>query len=112
VLHFFGLATTSDQRLSRGSRAAAPAEPVARDEVIAGEDRPTPRRETAERHARTALVYFGLAEHPDRSRYGEVSPQLDADLDALRARVAELEAQLLALSRQPGGDTPPAGSVK
>lgn len=48
--------------------------------------------------APAALAYFGLVEGPADSRYGlDVKPQLDDDVDALRARVAELEARLAAL---------------
>ena len=54
----------------------------------------------ANRIGRTVAVYFGLAEdeagetHPGRSRYGNVSPALDAELRALRARVDALEARV------------------
>ena len=43
---------------------------------------------------RKAAVYFGLADDPERSRYGEVKRELDDDIDALRARIAELERRL------------------
>ena len=60
---------------------------------------PQPAREDGEeRGIRKALVYFGLAEGPDPSRYGTaVERELDDDIDALRSRVAELEARLRAI---------------
>ena len=67
-------------------------------------DAVSPGRAAVERGARTAMVYFGLVddeEHNRRSRYGEVSSALDRDLDALRERVAELEARLDALTPSP-----------
>jgi hypothetical protein len=76
---------------------------VARDEGTAGEDRRSGRREVVERHVHTAAMYFGLADDPDRSRYGDVS----TELDALRARVAKLEAQVRALSRDSAGGSSP-----
>jgi hypothetical protein len=64
------------------------------------DDGPEPRAATGGRALNTALVYFGHADDPEpprargRSRYGDVSPALDADVDALRARIAELERRL------------------
>ena len=109
LLHYFGLANVSDDRLHRQASSAAP---VAKLSVSTEQEDATAAEETgpsaAERVARTALVYFGLSDDPERnrrSRYGEVSSLLDRDIDALRARVAELEARLAAL--QPPADEPP-----
>ena len=100
LLHYFGLANATEENLRRsGARAAA--DPAPRDDQDARALKDA-RREAAKQHAHTALVYFGLAEDPDRSRYGDVSSQLDTDLEALRARVAKLEAQLAALNARPG----------
>ncbi len=100
VLHYFGLANATDERLRHP--ASAP-----RDvRVTSSEDAPpavdeTSTRERVARAAQTAAVYFGLADDPDppgRSRYGrDVAAELDAEIDALRARVAELETQVKAL---------------
>lgn len=63
------------------------------------------RQAKARRGLQSALVYFGLAEEagPDGqsqsllqkpSRYGNgVSQRLDQEIDALKARIAELEAR-------------------
>ena len=60
--------------------------------------RPMRKNEPPSGKARATLAYFGLVERPADSRYGlDVKPELDDDLDALRARVAELEARLAAL---------------
>jgi hypothetical protein len=100
VLHYFGLASATDERLRQP--------PAPRDmRVSFSEDAQpdvdeTPTRERVVRAAQTAAVYFGLADDPDppgRSRYGrDVAAELDAEIDALRARVAELEKQVGALS--------------
>ena len=103
LLHYFGLANATDDRLSpTGSRRPQPALAPAQEEE-AEPSTVSPRRAAVERGARTAMAYFGLAdddEHNRRSRYGEVSSALDRDLDALRDRVAALEAQLDALTRE------------
>ena len=77
ALEYFGLATPTGP-------------PRAEPEQTSGSGEPG--------RARPLLVYFGLADDPNRSRYGaEVRNELDQDVDALRARVAELEARLSAL---------------
>jgi hypothetical protein len=87
VLHYFGLVSAPDRRFEQPSRPAPP--------------RPEPKPETASEPSdltvalRKAAVYFGLADDPERSRYGsDVERALDDDIDALRARVAELERRL------------------
>ncbi|HEY6889840.1 MAG TPA: hypothetical protein VI300_18715 [Solirubrobacter sp.] len=97
MLGFFGLISTSDDRF------AVPVAPQRRDETPrapAGAKEGSETRATFAKAARTAAVYFGLAEaeagasQPGRSLYGNVSPALDAELNALRARVEALEARL------------------
>lgn len=82
ALVYFGIREEPDPpAVPRGSEPSPerPAEPEP-------EHPPLTRRERA-------LVYFGLAEPRGASRYGEgVSGQLDADIDDLRRRIAELEA--------------------
>jgi hypothetical protein len=98
LLHYVGLANASDDRLRR----ANPPAPRATDDTER-EERRAARRAALDRGTRTALVYFGLADDPERdrkSRYGEVSSTLDRDVDALRARVAELETRLEALTQR------------
>ena len=61
-------------------------------------NRAKPARASSGGQVRSTLQYFGLVEGPSDSRYGAmVKPELDEDVDALRARVAELEARLAAL---------------
>jgi hypothetical protein len=86
VLRYFGLVSSSDERFQQPSSPAPPrpaAEPKASSEPS----------EVAVA-LRKAAVYFGLADGPEPSRYGEVKPSLDEDIDALRARIAELERRL------------------
>lgn len=74
---------------------ASPDEPVT---APARSTRSERQNEEPAGKTRTALAYFGLVEGPADSRYGlNVKPELDDDVDALRARVAELEARLAAL---------------
>jgi hypothetical protein len=86
VLRYFGLVDSSDERFQQPSRPAPP--------------RPVVEREASSEPSevavalRKAAVYFGLADDPERSRYGEVNRELDEDIDALRARIAELERRL------------------
>jgi hypothetical protein len=86
VLRYFGLVSSPDRRFEPPSRPTPPrpaAEPEASSE---------PSEFTVA--LRKAAVYFGLADGPEPSRYGEVKPSLDEDIDALRARIAELERRL------------------
>jgi hypothetical protein len=78
LLHSFGLANAADERLRQPLAAPRSARLTAPPEVEPGdvEWRVSPRRAAAERGARTALVFFGLVDDPERdrrSRYGEVS---------------------------------------
>jgi hypothetical protein len=111
LLSFFGLVNSSDDRFAppaapaRPHREMAPAETTAEERSTTGD--------TLGSAARTVAVYFGLAEpdadstQPGRSRYGNVSPALDAEMNALRARVEALEAKL---SEGAGRDADGAGA--
>jgi hypothetical protein len=97
LLSFFGLVNSADDRFAAPPIPARPHR--GETTTVAAEEGPTKGAAVAGA-ARTVAVYFGLAEpDPDstpagRSRYGNVSPALDAELNALRARVEALEARL------------------
>jgi hypothetical protein len=92
ALRYFGLVSSSDERFQQPS-SPAPTRPAAEPEASS---EPEARSEPSEAAValRKAAVYFGLADPPARSRYGEVERELDDDIDALRARIAELERRL------------------
>lgn len=84
LLIYFGLAENPDNPIVEPARSTRP---VLKDETLGGK-------------ARSVLAYFGLVEGEGKgdSRYGlNVKPELDDDVDALRAHIAELEARLAAL---------------
>jgi hypothetical protein len=82
LLIYFGLAENPDASVP--GRGSSPP-PVTKEKSAGGK-------------GHSALAYFGLVEGPADSRYGlNVKPELDDDVDALRARIAELEARLAAL---------------
>jgi hypothetical protein len=88
LLQYFGLLPAPDTPFEQPTVAPDPAPTHP----------PEPRAEGFGRALRTGLVYFGLADDdgpiPGRSRYGDVATALDDEIDALKARVAELERQI------------------
>lgn len=69
-----------------------PTEPPRRDDTPRSPSAPPPEPRPLTPRERV-LTYFGLVDLGPGSRYGEgVSGRLDADIDDLRRRIAELEA--------------------
>jgi hypothetical protein len=107
LLSYFGLVNSADDRFATRPNAAAsrPEEPATMTEGSRNGG-------AVNRIGRTVAVYFGLAEdeagetRPGRSRYGNVSPALDAELSALRGRVDALEARVREIDADPdrGGE--------
>lgn len=76
---------------------APPEEDLSRPETRAVRPHATDAPDSRGGAVRNALGYFGLIDHPDHrpSRYGDhVRRELDREIDALHARIAELERRL------------------